>query len=299
MRLHPRQGSFTVLATFLVLAISFDSSPSLPSPPRAGDEKGGAGRHMWPAPDPQAIALVDELRGRATGREPGETNLQVLRPEDLERALLSGANRPHGLELFDTSRERGAALEVMKKLPFGRAIARAAERHRVDPLLLAAIVETESAFAPDAVSSEGAIGLMQLIPETGELYGRTDLFDPYVNLEVGSRYIGALIERYHGDLALALAAYNCGPATVTRYGRVPPFPETRDFVKSVLALYVSHRQSAWKREQESAGLGHVMVAERSLVSRDRRSAARAPMSLSPSPVSPAAPFSDNATRVGR
>jgi hypothetical protein len=176
-----------------------------------------------------------------------------MRSADLDAALSTPA-QPHKLGLFDGAGQRKAEYEVIKKFPFGRAIARAAERHRVDALLLAAIVETESAFAPDAVSPEGAIGLMQLIPETGELYGKTDLFDPYVNLEVGSQYVGALLDRYHGDLALALAAYNCGPATVTRYGAVPPYKETREFVKGVLALYVEHRQSAWKRSKESTDL---------------------------------------------
>ncbi|HEV7515624.1 MAG TPA: lytic transglycosylase domain-containing protein, partial [Thermoanaerobaculia bacterium] len=210
------------------------SSPIRPSSPRL----------TRPAPDPRAIALVDEL----TGHGAGGFDLKVMRRQDLDSAL---ALKPQAFELSSGARDRGAEVDVVKRLPFGRAIARAAERHRVDPLLVAAIVETESAFAPDAVSPEGAIGLMQLIPETGELYGKSDLFDPYVNLEVGSQFIGALLDRYHGDLALALAAYNCGPATVTRYGAVPPYPETRDFVKSVLALYVEHRQTAWKRAQAS------------------------------------------------
>jgi hypothetical protein len=246
-----------VLATFLVLAISFDSSPILPSIPAPSKLKG---------PDPRAIALVDELTGHASARPQADlvgtagpggtsrgTDLQVIRRQDLDAALSSSTSTPHA-DLWSGAGERGAELSVVRKLPFGRAIARAAERHRLDPLLLAAIVETESAFAPDAVSSEGAIGLMQLIPETGQQYGKTDLFDPYVNLEVGSQFIGALLDRYHGDLALALAAYNCGPATVTRYGAVPPFRETREFVKGVLALYVQHRQNAWKRSRESTDL---------------------------------------------
>ncbi len=249
MRLQPQRGSFTVLATFLVLAISFDSSPILPSVPAPS-------RLSRQAPDPRAIALVDELTGHAPrtdvpGGTVGGTDLQVIRRGDLDAALLPSLP---GAEPWSGAEERGAELAVVRKLPFGRAMAQAAERHRLDPLLLAAIVETESAFAPDAVSSEGAIGLMQLIPETGQQYGKTDLFDPYVNLEVGSQFIGALLERYHGDLALALAAYNCGPATVTRYGAVPPFKETREFVKGVLALYVEHRQSAWKRSKESTDL---------------------------------------------
>jgi soluble lytic murein transglycosylase-like protein len=267
MKRKPLRGSFTVLATLLVLAISFDSSPSLKALPKVSP----------PAPDPRAIALLDELRGQSALHDVQNSRLQVLRREDLDAALAAGtagsastASRPHGFELFDLH-PPGVELDVLKKLPFGRAILRAAERHRVDPLLLAAIVETESAFAPDAVSPEGAIGLMQLIPETGELYGKTDLFDPYVNLEVGSRYVGALLERYHGDLALALAAYNCGPATVTRYGRVPPFAETRDFVKGVLARYVDHRQSAWKRSEERAERRIALTGERggSLRGRDR------------------------------
>jgi hypothetical protein len=245
---RPSRVAFTVLAAFLVLAISFDS-PTLPSLPKPTAR---------PAPDPRAIALVDELTGHgaanpadaADGKSQGP-ELGVMRREDLDAAL---SLKTQGFELWSGARERRAESEVVRKFPFGRAIARAAARHRVDPLLLAAIVETESAFAPDAVSPEGAIGLMQLIPETGELYGKTDLFDPYVNLEVGSQFIGALLDRYHGDLALALAAYNCGPATVTRYGAVPPYPETRDFVKSVLALYVEHRQSVWKRSKESMDL---------------------------------------------
>jgi hypothetical protein len=263
MRRIPSRGSITVLATFLVLAISFDSSPILPTIPA---------KLSRPAPDARAIALVDELTGHApsASEAPGGTtstlgrlasspertsrgtDLQVIRRADLD-AVLSSLNA-HGAEPWSGAGERGAELSVVRKLPFGRAIARAAERHRLDPLLLAAIVETESAFAPDAVSSEGAIGLMQLIPETGQQYGKTDLFDPYVNLEVGSLFIGALLDRYHGDLALALAAYNCGPATVTRYGAVPPFRETRDFVKGVLALYVQHRQNAWKQSRGSTDL---------------------------------------------
>jgi transglycosylase-like protein with SLT domain len=175
---QPSRGAFTVLATFLVLAISFDSSPTRPSPPSPEPP------NRRP-PDPREIALVDELTGHA-GRG---SELRVMRREDLDAAL-SLAPQPHS-SLWGGA-PSGAESEVVKKLPFGRAIVRAAERHRVDPLLLAAMVEMESGFAPDAVSSEGAIGLLQLIPETGELYGKTDLFDPYVNLEVGSQYIGAI-----------------------------------------------------------------------------------------------------------
>jgi Transglycosylase SLT domain len=238
MRLRPVRRSITGLATFLVLVIAFDSSPSAPSVPSLHE----------PAPDSRALALVGELTGHGGGSA-RSSDRGVVRRGDLEAAL---GGRSQSFDLFGPgeaaragAEQAAAEYEVVRKLPFGQAIARAAVRRGVDPLLVAALVETESAFAPDAVSSEGAIGLMQLLPGTGRQYGRVDLFDPYVNLEVGSQYLGALLERYHGDLTLALAAYNCGPATVTRYRAVPPYAETRDFVKEVLALYVQHRQAAW------------------------------------------------------
>ena len=84
---------------------------------------------------------------------------------------------------------------------------------------------------------------MQVLPSTGEMYGVQNLTDPHVNLDVGSRYLRQLLRDYDGDLEMALAAYNAGPATVERYGSVPPFRETRDYVKKVLRLYEKHRQS--------------------------------------------------------
>jgi soluble lytic murein transglycosylase-like protein len=132
----------------------------------------------------------------------------------------------------------------LHKLPYGPAMALAAERHRVDSLLVAAIVETESGFAPNRVSPKGALGLMQVLPSTAEDYGATDLLDPRVNLEVGSRYLGELIKGFRGNLNLAVAAYNAGPGAVERYSGVPPYPETKDYVKRVLTLYGEYHQAA-------------------------------------------------------
>jgi soluble lytic murein transglycosylase-like protein len=84
---------------------------------------------------------------------------------------------------------------------------------------------------------------MQVLPRTGAMYGARDLSDPHVNLDVGSRYLHQLLQDYDGDLELALAAYNAGPAAVERYGRVPPFRETQDYVRRVMRLYEKHRQS--------------------------------------------------------
>ncbi len=229
MKPRPRapRVSFTALATFLALAAALEPTSSQPSISTAS-------RH---APNPDELTTAEWIAGRAGG------DLAVLRPRDLDDALTS---KRRGFALFpppsdapDPSAERS----FLAKLPYGHAMWRAAERNRLDGLLLAAVVETESSFSPKAVSPDGAIGLMQVIPETGALYGKPNLFDPNVNLEVGCQYLAGLIDRYHGDLALAVAAYNAGPAAVTRYGGVPPFPETRGYVKSVLARYVEHRQS--------------------------------------------------------
>jgi soluble lytic murein transglycosylase-like protein len=226
MKSRPSRVSFTVLATFLFLIVSLQPTSSLPSSSPGGRK----------APDADQLALADWAAGRTS-------DLSVMRPQDLQAALVP---QPQGFDLFRQQPDLLGERSFLAKLPYGHAIWRAAVRNRMDGLLLAAVVETESSFSPTAVSPDGAIGLMQVIPETGEIYGKPDLFDPNINLDVGCQYLAGLIDRYHGDLRLAVAAYNAGPAAVTRYGGVPPFRETRDYVKSVLSLYVDHRQSVWK-----------------------------------------------------
>jgi Transglycosylase SLT domain len=120
------------------------------------------------------------------------------------------------------------------------AIAGSAERHGVDARLVQAVIQVESAYAPTARSPKGAIGLMQLMPATAERYGAPStesLLDPRVNVEVGVRYLRALLDRF-GRTDLALAAYNAGEGAVVRYGyQVPPYRETQDYVRKVRALY--------------------------------------------------------------
>ena len=118
----------------------------------------------------------------------------------------------------------------------------------MDGLLLAAIVAVESDFSAHAVSSQGALGLMQVIPESPQDYGvKGDLLDPHVNVEVGSRYVSGLIKDYKGDLERTLAAYNAGPGAVQRYKGVPPYAETRGFVREVLAHYAEYNRKAEAR----------------------------------------------------
>ena len=110
----------------------------------------------------------------------------------------------------------------------------AARRHSLDPDLVRAVVAVESGFRSDAVSPKGAQGLMQLMPATARALGVMDSFDPASNLDGGTRYLRALIQRYDGDLKRALAAYNAGEGAVARHGGVPPYPETMAYVRKVL-----------------------------------------------------------------
>jgi soluble lytic murein transglycosylase-like protein len=115
--------------------------------------------------------------------------------------------------------------------------AAAARRHGLAPELVAAVAAVESAFDPSAVSPKGAQGLMQLMPATAASLGVADAFDPAANLDGGSRHLRALLERYDGNLEKALAAYNAGEGAVQRHGGVPPYRETREYVKRVLERY--------------------------------------------------------------
>ncbi len=116
-------------------------------------------------------------------------------------------------------------------------VAATARRHGLDPKLVMAVVGVESAFRPEAVSPKGARGLMQLMPATAAELGVADTLDPAQNLDGGARYLRDLIALYGGDVTRALAAYNAGPGSVKRYGGVPPYRETRAYVKEVLKRY--------------------------------------------------------------
>jgi soluble lytic murein transglycosylase-like protein len=119
-----------------------------------------------------------------------------------------------------------------------RALAtEAANRHGIDPELVLAVVSVESAFRPEAVSPKGAQGLMQLMPRTAASLGVEDAFDPEQNLDGGTRHLGGLLALYGGDVERALAAYNAGEGAVARHGGIPPFRETREYVRKVLERY--------------------------------------------------------------
>ena len=113
-----------------------------------------------------------------------------------------------------------------------------AEKYGVDAKLVKAVVKQESGFNPNAKSKAGALGLMQLMPTTAKGLGVTDPMNPQQNIEGGVKYLKSLLERFHGNTILALAAYNAGPNAVSKYDGVPPYKETQNYVKSILKDYL-------------------------------------------------------------
>ncbi len=129
-----------------------------------------------------------------------------------------------------------AAGQAPPEVPYGDLFHAAGRKHRLNPQLLAAVARAESAYDPRAVSRKGARGLLQLMPATAARFGvaRRELFDPARNVEAGARYLAFLVERFEGDLARVLAAYNAGEGAVDRYRGVPPYRETQGYVARVL-----------------------------------------------------------------
>src|SRR5262249_15205816 len=132
---------------------------------------------------------------------------------------------------------RGDALTEEMPASLRTLVETISTNHGVDPALVRAVMKTESNFNRWAVSSKGALGLMQLIPSTGRRYGVQDFFDPQQNIDGGVRYLKFLLEKFNGNLDLSLAAYNAGENLVERLGRIPAIPETASYVQKIRTVY--------------------------------------------------------------
>jgi len=144
----------------------------------------------------------------------------------------------------------------LEQAPFGELIRKAAAKYEVDADLVFSVVAAESNFNPKAVSRRNAHGLMQLLPETARRMGVSDIYDPAQNIDGGTRYLRDLLKRYQGDLALTLAAYNAGPGAVQRFGRIPPYNETIQYVRAIRKTYALRKSNSEKPASDSAKSGH-------------------------------------------
>jgi soluble lytic murein transglycosylase-like protein len=167
------------------------------------------GRQLFINAEPPVTLKLSGLKPRATIYLPAESSF-------------TGRNRPA------MSIDRDGAEKLVRE---------AAERHHVDPALVRAVIETESNWNPRAYSHKGAGGLMQLIPTTAHRYGAYDVFNPQQNIDAGVKHLKWLLERYNGNLDLALAAYNAGEGAVDRAHGIPAFRETRNYVQKVQDAY--------------------------------------------------------------
>ena len=164
----------------------------------------------------------------------------------------------------------GLPIEVPVAPPAGidEAVRRIAAEQAVSPQLIHSVIKVESNYNAHAISNKGALGLMQLIPATARRFGVTDAFNPVQNIQGGARYLRYLLDLYNEDYPLALAAYNAGEGAVARYGGVPPFAETRNYVILVRRQLEQARKSAAKTvaatappeavEAKEAGPAHVV-----------------------------------------
>jgi soluble lytic murein transglycosylase-like protein len=185
--------------------------------------------------------------GAMPGMGPGETDVQALMqqgglPPSLQALMQQStplAAGAQGVGAQATVPLAAAVKPTSIQVPggFGPIIQEAAQKYGVEPALIAAVMETESRFNPDAVSQAGAKGLMQLMPATARGLGVTDARDPRQAILGGAKLLGILSDKYKGDLKLTLAAYNAGSGAVDKHGGIPPFGETQKYVPLVMSAY--------------------------------------------------------------
>jgi soluble lytic murein transglycosylase-like protein len=186
------------------------------------------------APSRAQISLAENFDGR---------RMFVNTEPVVKEKLAAATSRPKSIYLPAEQTFLGRKHEAMSLDRDGAEalVKEAAERHRMNPDLIRAVIQTESGWNAGAVSRKGAVGLMQLIPTTAQRFGVKDMFSPKQNVDAGVRYLKTLLERYNGNLELALAAYNAGEGAVDRARGVPSFRETRNYVQRVQSLFGSGR----------------------------------------------------------
>ena len=242
-----------------------------PPPPVTAQESASPGRHLATASDPSTAPTLQQWR--TAGQEPAQAAppadtaaarcgrhtlpiaapstappVQVwytVTPQTEGNATLCGSSTSAGATegLASELSDRALKLNAANRQRLAPAIQQVAATYHLEPALLHAVISAESAYNPQARSPKGARGLMQLMPATARRFGVSDPDDPTDNLHGGARYLRWLLDVFT-DIRLALAAYNAGEGAVQRYGNtIPPYPETRTYVRRVIEFYQQYRRT--------------------------------------------------------
>lgn len=161
---------------------------------------------------------------------------EAVKRQDLKAQQRADGGKAGERPLAQSGKAPGELLPAAEANGYAPVINAAAQRNGVDPKLVNAVAAVESGYDPEAISPAGAVGIMQLMPETAAWLG-VNPYDPVSNIEGGAKLLGSQLRQYNGDLTRALAAYNAGAGAVEQYGGIPPYEETRDYVQRVMDIY--------------------------------------------------------------
>jgi soluble lytic murein transglycosylase-like protein len=192
-----------------------------------------------------AIARISALQALIAGAAPQPVQTQTSSfASQLADASTTTLTPATGATAATASTAATGVSELPADVPYGAEITAAAKKYGIDPALLAGLVKQESGFNPSAGSPAGARGLTQLMPATAAGLGVSNVLDPAQNLDGGAKYLRQQLDAFGGDVTRALAAYNAGPGAVQRYGGVPPYAETQNYVRAVQANAAAYRGSS-------------------------------------------------------